>query len=303
MSFYSTRIAQLLHENASKPAEEQEFVAVTAPGSHDPHTCDVAYVLFLEPTADPDPNASLGESCIDTAIRLFQPVPTIAHCEILLPPVPATESMRVQFATYIGQISAWKTDASDNYNYYLKMNMGRWRALPVFGHNLTRKLRTECDQEVGVRYSLGRYITSSTAFRAFSWLVPKRRRSPGHCATLTARVISRAAPNTLKKSEAWYGPSSLFLELAENAKDEAIRMSASTRPQLSDVTTSALEVLLRGQLKTVQALGDDLCVEATRALTLKVCADLVDGDEVAQRISQKQLASALLKWVVLRNKP
>lgn len=53
---------------------------------------------------------------------------------------------------------------------------------------------------------------------------------------------------------------------------------------------------------TVKTLGDELCIDATRALTLKVCGDLIEGDDVSQRISQKQLASALLKWVLLRDK-
>jgi hypothetical protein len=38
-----------------------------------------------------------------------------------------------------------------------------------------------------------------------------------------------------------------------------------------------------------------------RALTMKACSALAKSDAVAQRISQQQLATALLRWVILRD--
>ena len=51
---------------------------------------------------------------------------------------------------------------------------------------------------------------------------------------------------------------------------------------------------------TVRNLGDTACIDAVRALTLKVCASAESGDAVAARIAQKQLGTALLRWVLLR---
>tara|TARA_X000001036_G_scaffold117286_2_gene110725 strand:+ start:965 stop:1930 length:966 start_codon:yes stop_codon:yes gene_type:complete len=316
MSFHSVQIAQLLHERSAAAGGEgtgKDRTELVADGTVNSvnsvnslhasgDTCDVAYLLFLEPPQDPEPNMNALESCIDTAIRVFQPVPAMAHCEVLIPPVPHHESVRSQFATYIGKQSAWQTDKVDGYNYYLMANMGRWRAVPVFAHDLAQKLRRECDQEIGVAYSLSRYITSAKPMRFFAWALPDTRRSPGHCATLSARVLRRTIPEALSHSAAWYGPSSLYLELCDSTKEQAIRMGATGSPVPPSHTVSSIERLLRGQMtrENITALGDDNCLDATRALTLRVCSDLVEGDLSAQRISQKQLASALLRWVLLR---
>ena len=312
MSFHSVQIAQLLHER-SVAAEEADRVHDSATTSlnstNSPNspgdTCDVAYLLFLEPTQESDPNMNALESCIDTAIRVFQPTPALAHCEVLIPPVPSHESVRSQFATYLGKQSAWQTDKTDGYNYYLMTNMGRWRAVPVFAQDLAQRLRRECDQEIGVAYSLSRYITSAKPMRFLAWALPDTRRSPAHCATLSARVLRRTVPEALSHPAAWYGPSSLYLELCDSTKRQAIHMGVTNSPVPPVHTVSAIERLLRGQMtrENIAALGDENCLDATRALTLRVCSDLVDGDVSAQRISQKQLASALLRWVLLREEP
>ena len=79
-------------------------------------------------------------------------------------------------------------------------------------------------------------------------------------------------------------------------------MGATATQMLPQHTVAAIDRLLRGQMTrdNVVDLGDDACLDATRSLTLRVCADLINGDLAAQRISQKQLASALLKWTLLR---
>lgn len=320
MSFHSVQIAQLLRgsqlrslpEPSAATSIKQEPCAVenfaNVDDMHqigDGATCDVSYVLFLEPPSTPDPDMTLPESCIDTAIRVFQPVPAMAHCELLIPPLPEHEAVRSQFATYIGKTSAWQTDKVDGYNYYLLSNMGRWRAVPVFGKDIAQRLRRECDQEIGVAYSLARYVTSARPMRFFASMLPDKRRSPAHCATLAARVLRKALPGSLEHSAAWYGPSSLYLETCEKTREKAAQLgvgggiAAAMAPQ----TGSAIDSLLRGQMshEAVSSLGDKSCMDATRALTLRVCNDLVEGDSMAQRISQKQLASALLRWVLLRS--
>tara|TARA_Y100000389_G_scaffold159121_1_gene160805 strand:+ start:1486 stop:2439 length:954 start_codon:yes stop_codon:yes gene_type:complete len=313
MSFHSVAIAQLLNGHSSSAEETDETTRSSVPpalqvlpeSSHLDEagaTCDVSYLLFLEPPVEPDPNMGPLDACIDTAIRVFQPDPAMAHCELLIPPVPDHEAVRSQFATYIGRSSGWQADKTDGYNYYLMTNMGRWRAIPIFSKNIATKLRYECEQEIGVPYSLSRYITSARPMRFFASFLPDRRRSPAHCATLAARVLRKAVPDALQHSSAWYGPSSLYLEASEHTKREAIRMGATGTTILPAHTVSAIERLLRGQMnrENIAELGDDACLDATRSLTLRVCADLVEGDLAAQRISQKQLASALLRWTLLR---
>ena len=51
----------------------------------------------------------------------------------------------------------------------------------------------------------------------------------------------------------------------------------------------------------MRELGDARCVEAVRALTLRVCNTATDA--TAARLVQKQLAQALLRWSLLRRTP
>ena len=74
-----------------------------------------------------------------------------------------------------------------------------------------------------------------------------------------------------------------------------------------EVCQQTIESLLRGQLsyKTVRDLGDARCVDAIRALTMRVvaAADRVEEDPNTARVAQKELASAVLRWVLLRADP
>ena len=124
-----------------------------------PQTCDVVYALFLEPTSKSDERWSTFECAIDKAVKFFQPTPALAHVELLVPPVPAYEGLRTNFATYLGRNSAWQTDKMDGYNYYLVENASRWRAVPIFKVNAADMLRNEADMELGVDYSLARYLS------------------------------------------------------------------------------------------------------------------------------------------------
>ena len=114
------------------------------------NSCDVAFALFLEPRADPDPRWTALEQAIDVAVRIFQPAPTLTHCELLIPPIPTDEGGRTNFATYYGKTSGWQTDRRDGYNYYLLDNSNRWRAVPIFSTNAAALIRNEADMEIGV---------------------------------------------------------------------------------------------------------------------------------------------------------
>lgn len=265
--------------------------------------CDVVYALFLEPRAERDPRLSSFEKLIDTAVRTCQPSPTLMHCELLVPPVPAEEGLRTQFATYIGRQSAWQTDKMDALSYYLHENAGRWRAVPIFSENAACRIREECDSEIGVQYSLLRYVTAVPPMRWLSKLVGDKRRSPAHCATLSSRVLRNSEVYVPRHPSAWYGPVTLFHELQHQAAWQSERIGAATWEGVDAETSSAMESLTRGVMEpaTVHDLGDPKCLKAVQALTMKACNALLKGDAAAQRTTQQQLASALLRWSILRD--
>lgn len=266
-------------------------------------TCDVVFALFLEPPLVPNSNLSTFERVIDTAVRTCQPAPALLHCELLVPPVPSDEGLRTQFSTYIGRVSGWQTDKHDSANYYLAENAGRWRAVPVFQGDAARKLRDECDAELGVHYSLLRYATSVPPLRWLSSMVADSRRSPAHCATLAARVLRNSQVYRPVHSSAYYGPTTLFHELQHQASWQGDRIGAGEWDGMDDDTARSVEQLVRGvmSVETVQSIGDAKCIKAVEALTMRACNALLKGDAASQRTTQQQLASALLRWTILRD--
>lgn len=266
-------------------------------------SCDVVFALFLEPAAVPDPRLSTFERVIDTAVRTCQPAPALQHCELLVPPVPSEEGLRTQFATYIGRTSGWQTDKADSASYYLAENAGRWRAVPVFQDDAARMLREECDSELGVSYSLFRYATAVPPFRWLSSLVADSRRSPAHCATLAARVLGNSSVYKPIHTSSWYGPTTLFHELQHQASWQGSRIGAAEWTGMDGDTAVSVEQLVRGVMdpETVHGIGDAKCLKAVEALTMRACNALLKGDASSQRTTQQQLASALLRWTILRD--
>ena len=268
-------------------------------------SCDVVFALFMEPLEKSDPRWTWGEWLIDVAIRRGQPSPTMIHCELFIPPVPDDEGTRTQFATYYGKTSGWQTDRLDGYGYYLVEHGHNWRAVPIFAQDAAHRLRSEANTEVGVPYSLTRYATSAFPFRAFASLVPTGRRMPAHCATLLSRVLRNALPESAPvHSAAWYGPATLFSELQHRAGLYGIATAAEQPASASmpEHVEAAIDTLLRKPMtyETVASLGDEGCMNAIRALTMRVTDAIVAGDATTQRITQKQLATALLRWGILR---
>ena len=80
-------------------------------------------------------------------------------------------------------------------------------------------------------------------------------------------------------------------------------MGASAYTGMPSETANHVEQLLRGVMspETVNEVGDLGCMEAVRALTMRVCNTLGHGDPMSQRLTQQQLATALLRWVILRS--
>ena len=271
-----------------------------------PEGADVVYALFLEPHDDTPSEWTMSERCVDWAVRTFQPSPAMTHVELLIPPVPRDEADRTQFATYSGRIAGWQSDRIDGYAFYLHHNAGLWRAVPVFAPNAATAVRAECDLEQGVGYSLATYLAGVAPLRWVARFLPDGRRTPAHCATLTARVLKNAlgASRAPTRASASYGPATLYHELSAHAAHHTHATGMSFRG-IDGAIAGAVESLLRGPMtaEVVQGVGDAGCLESVRALTLRACADLTEGDAISQRLSQKQLATALLRWTLLRAQP
>lgn len=299
--FRNDEITALLRAKVSQGDEELDGSAALKT------SCDVSYAIFLEPRDDADPNWSTMEWLADEAIRRFSPSPTLAHCELITPPIPNSAGGRVHFATYMGRGGAdWQNMRSkdDGISFYLIDNGSRWRALPIFGPNAAQAVREAAQTNIHAPYSVGMYVTSAKPMRTFANLWSDEPGHMGHCATIAARVLKQAGMGAgLHHCSAWYSPSSLYNDLSASVGSQ---LADNERQTLSSVTpakcAATIDTLLHAPMSyaTVRDLGDTACIDAVRALTLKVCATAEQGDQVAARIAQKQLGTALLRWVLLR---
>lgn len=257
---------------------------------------DVVFAMFLEPHDPPYglPPPSLFDRLVDFVVKNMQPSPIMTHVELFIPCAPGA-GLPVHFATYIDGKSSWRASREQNRAYYLEDTAQKWLAIPVFANHAAKLARGAC--ECGVKYSLFRYVTAAWGIRSLSGLVPDYPRSPAHCATLTARIL-RATGANLKHASAYYGPSSLYAELTNDIKGLSID-SESTN--LDAKGLSSIETLLRADEGALSKIADQDAHAAFRILTLKVAAAHASGDSAAQRVTQKQLANALLRWSVMKN--
>ena len=260
---------------------------------------DVVFALFLEPhpPAPDAPPPTMFDRVINFAVNNLQPSPVMTHVELFVPCAPGS-TLPVHFATYIGGHAAWRTNRANNENYYLVNNANRWRAVPVFSHQASRKVRNACNECDGTHYSLLRYATAAWGLRSLSKLVPDSAQSPAHCATLTARILRKGAGSNLTHPSAWYGPASLYGELTDDLRAKQI---APESTQLNEESLDAVERILRDSDEGLKSLTDTQAMNAIRALTLKAAAAEAFGDGAAQVLTQKQLATALMRWSVHRN--
>lgn len=274
-------------------------------------SCDVAFALFLEPHPVDAPPLSRIETVTERLIQACSAEPALVHVELLVPPVPDSGGNKVHFGTYLSPPfkAGWQglsdRDRDNNIEYYLVSNGSRWRALPVFISHAVDAVREAADRNVDAPYSVMRYATSARPLRRLSWLLSDADKAPGHCATLTARVLRHAgATDAVPRSSAWYSPSTLYSTLLEHA---GTRLAGKDREQMGTVasaeSTHTAGVLIRGPLSydTVRSVGDARAIDAVRALTLRVCNAASAQDAVASRNAQKDLAQVLLRWVLLRD--
>jgi len=246
---------------------------------------NVVFLIFLEPHQKA--NVGLGERFVDFAIKTFQPKPTLIHTElVILTPTPQPHQT-MNFATYLGSSGNWQRDSISNELYYLGETANKWRAVPVFGP--TQQVRDACDECVGCRYSLLRYITSTRYLRKLSWFLPDACKSPAHCATLTSRVVKRGISDSLQHCSAWYAPTSLYLEVTGKLKTQKSNFADFSNDDFN------IHTMLRCSDESVRQVPIQDINSAIRKLTQNVVRVAQNGDIEDQIKAQKQLATAVLR--------
>jgi len=164
-----------------------------------------AYALFLEPDTPSSTTWSkktLPEHVFEWCIVHAQGKPSLVHVELLI----INGDDRHHFATYIGCKAGFR--AHDE--YYTHETAGRWRAVPIPID--TTKLMLMCDKASGSNYSILRYACALRPLRWLGYLLPNRLGSPGHCATLVARLVQ--AQSSLNHNTNNYAPGMLYHALA-----------------------------------------------------------------------------------------
>jgi len=294
--------ARVLSENnamTSVRAPPAQLASGAAPAQQ------VVYVLSLEGD-EPSSKWAWWETALDAVVQSAQPAPAMTHTELLLP--PDTETDEMHFALYLGKQAHWGSTFGGGKKFYLdpRGNAKSWRAIPVVGQDAVRRLRVECEKHTGTPYGpihrLFNYPFSVPPGRSLAWMLDDTPGSPAHCASLTARCLRRAMPELgLSRASAWYGPSTLYLELARESR------MASYKQYLADAETvkatvemetavKSADALVRGSDDNVVALSHYECQCGIDLLTAKTVDAAVDGDVTAERLTQKNLARALLRW-------
>ena len=274
-----------------------------------PRPYDFLLGIYLE--ADhPAASFTYAERALDSIVQHMQPSPAITHVELLIPAHSNSDSQH--FSTYLGSKGAdWSTGYGNGMDFYLnpKGNGNSWRAVPIFSIDAVDRVRTECHDHVHTPYpSMARllnYPFSVPPLRAFAGWLDDHPGTPAHCAALTARILRRAIPEIgLPNPSAWYGPSTLYLELSRRGRMVAYGANLANHATLRSLVdderaVSTLDALLRGSDDELRTLSG---ADTTAAINLacKQCVDAsLEGDAVLIRKRQKELARAALRdsWV------
>lgn len=269
----------------------------------------VVYLLFVDPD-EPDAEWSFFERALDSLVQTLQPLPAATHVEFFIP--PENETQDVHFATYMGKSAGWGSSFGGAKDFYLGTNLTKWRAVPVFAMDAARRLRTEINTapHVGTPYApMSRafnYVFSVPPLRAFAGWIGDKPGDSAHCASLTARCLMAALPETeMAHSSNWYGPATLFLEFTKLWR---IRSYAAQRAELEFVRPAleqenieeAVSVLLFGADSAVAMLSTHQCEQAVDFLTGRALDATASGNEHVAHRAQCQLGLALVRWSILQ---
>lgn len=273
---------------------------------------ETVFLLFLESTDTVDASLGFWERTLNTLIKTMQPNPVLMHVELFIPAIQKGDE--VHFSTYLGRHAGWGTDfggAKQAKGFYLGTNGSRWRAVPVISTKAIERVRAACQDEAlcSTAYSLLGYAFSAPPLRAVAAVRDNAVGAPAHCAALTSRVLTRAIKTlNLPQSDAWYGPSTLFLELTKKARmtsyDDYIN---ETRPAVlslpeTDEITLARTALLSGTDEEVERLSTNSCNMAVAEQSRLLIKEQATNKDPVRVVSlEKGLAQMLLRWSCLQN--
>lgn len=282
-------------------------IAGTAESSEQlPHTDDedVIFLLGLEPSV-PNADWSTSETILDSLVKAFQPAPIFTHVELFLP--PSSKESEVTFATYLGKHAGWGSSFSDSPKFYIG-GTHSWRAIPVRAKSIASTARLACASEEGAPYSLMRYLTSVPPGRALAAILPNTPRSPGHCATISTRVLQRSGVH-FPQSPAWYSPSTLYIELSKPTRTKRYARDDNDQHHVRSLVETeriaqSVEAILRGSDDRVRCLTLEDCKIAVDHLQKQVIAQraLEIPDPVREAALERNLAKALLRWGQVQTK-
>ena len=278
------------------------------------------YLLALEADA-PNPNWEFGERALDTLVQLFQPSPTITHVELFIPPEfdpllaknPQNVKQQAHFATYVNRKSNWGEEFENSKCFYTRgPNQLSWRALPILAPKAQSLLRYECNQNINTPYGkllscgviprLFDYPMSIPPLRSLASFLSDERHADAHCATLSARCLRHALPNlSLPHADAWFGPSTLWIELARESRMLTYQRQLKTTTFDKNEGKVFKDKLLRDDNDGLKLISHDACHAGTECLAREVVDAIVEGDPTKERNLQKELARALLRWTQERN--
>lgn len=208
----------------------------------------IAWALFLEPGMEA---SSAAAGCLNAAIEAFQPAPSMMHVELLF--CGGGGNLR-GFATYLGATANFSETFGNQREFYFGDRSGKWRAVP-FTIRDGAALEAECYSHVGTPYSLCRYLFSLPPARAIASLLSDAPLAPAHCATLAARLIQKVDGKArLAHASSWYAPSTMFLELSNEANRLAVRTELLNETT-NDQHQAAAEVLRNRDNESVQRLS------------------------------------------------
>ena len=238
-----------------------------------------AYALFLEPDEPSDitwSKKTLPEHALEWCIRHGQGKPTLMHTEIVV----LEGSTRRHFATYIGCSAKFR----DHDEYYTHETAGRWRAIPLPVDTAT--LLSMCEKASGSKYSMLRYTCAMRPFRWLGYLLPNRLDSPGHCATLVARLVQSQSP--LRYNTNNYAPVTLYHALVH----KFICSVHDEEPQC-ELERTLYQTVVNSDMYTHGAQRIRLCEKALARHVLYGTVEVASADA---SINACNVVSESLKW-------
>ena len=250
------------------------------------------YLLGLDPHSEVFPAENAFGKVVEYVVLNLQPhsssCPVVTHVELIVPTECRLDSCH--FASYLGAQAGWQRNRASNENYYLPLaRAGKLRAVPIFGSDAVNRVRRACAQVDTAPYSLRRYVTSTAPFFWLARLLPAEPTSPGHCATIAARVI-RMAFGPLSRCDACYSPASLHAEVCDMAAQHAPRLESM---RADTAAADAATRLRRGSEAEIETMPEADREAGLAYMSNLVALHCVGGASVERHSAELALGRAL----------